>query len=274
MNAEGMMTGMTAIEELARRFVQADLDGAKVPFVQLEADGLVPEDFETAMAVQHRFAELTEKPVRGWKLAIRPDGQAVGAPMLDCHRADGGNVAVFPNEGTEGIEVEICFTLASDIPAVGEVRFTRGDLIRYIDKVHLGAELLRYRLAEKNQVPFPLFLADRLANHGFAIGPEIDRGILEVFARSEMDLPHLIVTEDSVRLFDATAKHPNRDVLAPLLAFANAPINKSGTLKAGQVVTTGSLCGAITSSLAADTHIKMESVGAFTLAGHRLVALR
>lgn len=50
----------------------------------------------------------------------------------------------------------------------------------YIDEVHLGVELLRYRLAEKNQVPFPLFLADRLANHGFAIGPQVDKSIVEV----------------------------------------------------------------------------------------------
>ncbi|MFK3780732.1 2-keto-4-pentenoate hydratase [Agrobacterium sp. NPDC089420] len=265
---------MTVIEELAQRYLGADRAGVKIPLAELEAGGLVPDGFETAMAVQRAFAGLAGKAVKGWKLAIRPNGEAVGALMLDCHWAGEDDVAVFPNSGTEGIEVEICFTLAADIPAAGAVALSRVDLIRHIDKVHLGAELLRYRLVEKNQVPFPLFLADRLANHGFAIGPEVDRGILDVFAGNEAGLPHLTVTEGSVELFDATARHPNGDILAPLVAFANAPINKGGLLKAGQVVTTGSLCGVIPGTLATDIHIQMKAVAAFTLAEHRPGTLR
>ncbi|MFJ1309546.1 2-keto-4-pentenoate hydratase [Agrobacterium sp. P15N1-A] len=260
---------MTAIEELARRFAQADVTGGKIPLAQMETDGLVPDDFETAMAVQRASAQVLEKPVKGWKLAIRPDGEAVGAPILDCYQVEDNNIASFPEAGTEGIEVEICFTLSSDIPARGTVPFTRGDLSRHIGKVHLGVELLRYRLAEKNQVPFPLFLADRLANHGFVIGPEIDTGVLDVFAENEADLPQLTVTEGAVQLFDAKAKHPNRDSLAPLLAFANAALNKGDMLKAGNVVTTGSLCGLIPSALALDVHIAMIQVSAFTLSGSK-----
>ncbi|TRA99264.1 MULTISPECIES: 2-keto-4-pentenoate hydratase [Rhizobium/Agrobacterium group] len=258
---------MAAIEELARRFAQADLTGGKIPLAQMETDGLVPNDFETAMAAQRAFAEISEKPVKGWKLAIRPDGEAVGAPILDCFRVENNNIASFPEAGTEGIEVEICFTLSSDIPARRTVPFTRGELMRHIGKVHLGVELLRYRLAEKNQVPFPLFLADRLANHGFVIGPEIDTGVLEVFAGNETGLPQLTVTEGSVQLFDATVKHPNGDPLAPLVAFANAAFNKGDMLKAGNVITTGSLCGVIPNTLAQEIHITLKSVGAFTLSG-------
>jgi len=258
---------MTAIEKLAENFAKASLEGARIPLAKLEAEGLVPGTLAEAMAVQQAFAEYWGKPVAGWKLAIRPDGEGVGAPMFDCCEVNEANVASFPLHGTEGIEVEICFTLSADIPATAEGPLTRTDLVRYIDKVHLGVELLRYRLAEKNQVPFPLFLADRLANHGFAIGPEVDKGIVEVFAGNGETLPQLTVTEGSVELFNATVKHPNADPLAPLLAFANAALNTGNLLKAGQVVTTGSLCGAIPGTLSDDTHIRLESVGAFTLSG-------
>ncbi|MND30364.1 hypothetical protein D3C80_208940 [compost metagenome] len=260
---------MTAIEELARRFAQADVTGGKIPLAQMETDGLVPDDFETAMAVQSASAQVLEKPVKGWKLAIRPDGEAIGAPMFDCVRVDEANAASFPHDGTEGIEVEICFTLSADIPAATAGPLTRADLIGFIDKVHLGAELLRYRLVEKNQVPFPLFLADRLANHGFVIGPEVDKDIVDVFAGNGENLPQLTVTEGSVSLFDAGVKHPNGDPLAPLVAFANAAFNTGEMLKAGNVVTTGSLCGAIPSTLAGETHIVLKSAGAFTLSGPR-----
>ena len=258
---------MTAIEKLAERFAKANREGARIPLAKLEAEGLIPGTLAEAMAVQRDFAGYWGKPVAGWKLAIRPDGAAVGAPMFDCCQLNEANVAAFPLHGTEGIEVEICFTLSADIPAAAEEPLTRADLMRYIDEVHLGVELLRYRLTEKNQVPFPLFLADRLANHGFAIGPQVDKSIVEVFAGNGDALPQLIVTEGSVELFNATVKHPNVDPLAPLLAFANGALNTGGMLKAGNVVTTGSLCGAIPGTLSGDTHIRLESVGAFTLSG-------
>lgn len=258
---------MTTFEKLARRFAEAVHEGARIPLADLEAEGLVPGTLSEAMAVQRAFADNLAKPVAGWKLAIRPDGGAVGARIFDCVRVDDPDLACFPQDGTEGVEVEICFTLSADIPASTAGRMTRADLTGFIDKVHLGAELLRYRLVEKNQVPFPLFLADRLANHGFVIGPELDEGIVEVFTGSGENLLQLTVTEGTVSLFDAKVKHPNGDPLAPLVAFANSGFNTGDMLKAGNVVTTGSLCGAIPSTLAGETRIRLESAGAFTLSG-------
>lgn len=258
---------MTAIEKLAESFAKASREGARIPLAKLEAASLVPGTLAEAMAVQRAFAEYWVKPAAGWKLAIRPDGEAVGAPMFDCCEVNEANVASFPIHGTEGIEVEICFTLSADIPAAIVGPLTRADLMRYIDKVHLGVELLRYRLQEKNQVPFPLFLADRLANHGFAIGPRVDDSIVEVFVGNGKALPELVVTEGSAELFNAKVKHPNVDPLAPLLAFANGALNTGGMLKAGNVVTTGSLCAAIPGTLSDDTHIRLESAEAFTLSG-------
>ncbi|QKJ94321.1 2-keto-4-pentenoate hydratase [Agrobacterium pusense] len=258
---------MTLIEELARHFAEAVHEGARIPLAELEAESLVPGTLSEAMAVQRAFAEHWAKPVAGWKLAIRPDGEAVGAPIFNCFRVDDANLASFPEDGTEGVEVEICFTLSADIPASTAGRMTRADLMGFIDKVHLGAELLRYRLVDKNQVPFPLFLADRLANHGFVIGPELDEGIVEVFTGNGENLLQLTVTEGTVSLFDAKVKHPNGDPLAPLVAFANSAFNTGDMLKAGNVVTTGSLCGAIPTGLAGDTRVRLESAGAFTLSG-------
>lgn len=258
---------MTAIEKMAARFAKASRQGNRIALAELEAKGLVPGTLAEAMAVQRDLAGYLGKPISGWKLAIRPDGEAVAAPMFDCCRVNDANLASFPLGGTEGIEVEICFTLAADIPAAAERQLTKADMMQYIDKVHLGVELLRYRLEEKNRVPFPLFLADRLANHGFALGPEVDKRIVDVFTANSDDLPLLIVTEGPVQIFNAKVKHPNIDPLAPLLAFANAALNTGHMLRAGQVVTTGSLCGALPSALSGETGIMLESVGAFTLSG-------
>lgn len=260
---------MRSTEKLAERFVKASREGDRIAFAKLEAECLIPSTVAEAMAVQRDFAGYFGKPIGGWKLGVRPDGEAVAAPMFDCCQVNNANLASFALDGTEGIEVEICFTLSADIPAAASGQLTRDALTGYIDKVHLGVELLRYRLAEKNQVPFPLFLADRLANHGFVIGPEVDKGIVDIFAGNGDNLPQLTVTEGSVQLFNATVKHPNGDPLAPLVAFANAAFNKGNMLKAGNVVTTGSLCGALPSTLAGETQITLKSVGAFSLSGPR-----
>lgn len=256
---------MAMIDELARKFANAVADEEKIPLATLEQNGLVPKSLEEAMAVQRAFVETSGKPAAGWKLAIRPDGTAIAAPMIDCYNVAADNLATFPGKGVEGLEVEICVTLASDIPASGDTPLSRADILGYIDKVHLGAELLGHRLVEKNQVPFPLFLADRLANQGFVIGPEVAATVIESFARNSAPFQHLTITEGKTTLFDGTVKHPNVDPLVPLVAFANAPLNKGGLLKRGQVITTGSLCGAIPTALNALTVIDLASIGSFIL---------
>ncbi len=44
---------------------------------------------------------------------------------------------------------------------------------------------------------------------------------------------------------EVPARHVNVDPLAPLVAYANAPIDFAGGLRAGQIVTTGTLCGVV-----------------------------
>lgn len=94
---------MTGIKTLAENFATASRGGAKVTLAALQAEGLIPGDIEEAMAVQQAFAEKWAKPVAGWKLAIRPDGEAIGAPMFDCVGVDETNAASFPEDGAEGL---------------------------------------------------------------------------------------------------------------------------------------------------------------------------
>jgi hypothetical protein len=53
------------------------------------------------------------------------------------------------------------------------------------------------------------------------------------------------VTLDELLRYQAPAAHPAGDPLLPLLAYANGQSDYLGGLRAGQVVTTGSLCGVI-----------------------------
>lgn len=77
--------------------------------------------------------------------------------MVDCYGVDEDNVTSFTGRDVEGIEVEICFTLASDIPAATATPLSRADILTHIDAVHLGVELLGYRLVERTRSPSRCF---------------------------------------------------------------------------------------------------------------------
>ncbi|WP_311272696.1 MULTISPECIES: 2-keto-4-pentenoate hydratase [unclassified Rhizobium] len=246
------MTIMTGANiRLGAILAEAEKQQSFLSAAKLEANGLVPETIETGMAAQAISAAAIGKEVGGWKVSFS-GGRAVAAPLIDVHDSRTGTV---PKKGAVGVEIEICFVLSSDIPAPVEGRaYERDDILAQIASVHLGAELVSYRLIEENNAPFPLFLADRLGNHSFVLGPEIDRSLIERVLHEDQTLPSLRLEADGAVLLDAPAKHPQGDAVAPLLAYANSPIDHLGGLTQGQVVTTGSLCGLI--RLSGQTTIK------------------
>lgn len=246
------MTIMTGANiRLGAILAEAEKQQSFLSAAKLEANGLVPETIETGMAAQAISAAAIGKEVGGWKVSFS-GGRAVAAPLIDVYDSRTGTV---PKKGAVGVEIEICFVLSNDIPAPAEGQaYERDDILAQIASVHLGAELVSYRLIEENNAPFPLFLADRLGNHSFVLGPEIDRSLIERVLHEDQTLPALLLEADGQVLFEAPPKHPQGDAVAPLLAYANSPIDHLGGLTRGQVVTTGSLCGLV--RLSGQTSIK------------------
>lgn len=240
------MTIMTGANiRLGAILAEAEKQQSFLSAAKLATKGLVPDTIETGMAAQAISAGAIGKEIGGWKVSLN-SGRAVAAPLIDVY--DTGTEAVLnvPKRGAVGVEIELCFVLANDIPAPAEgVDYRRNDILSHIASVHMGAELVSYRLIEETGAPFPLFLADRLGNHSFVLGPEIDRSFIERVANEDPTLPALVLNADDQVLFSAAAKHPQSDALAALIAYANRPIDHLGGLRRGQVVTTGSLCGLI-----------------------------
>lgn len=249
------MTTMTEANiRLGAILAEAENQQSSLSVAKLESSGLIPDSIETGMAAQAIAAGAIGKEIGGWKIGVN-SGRAISAPLLDVYDTSIDTPFEVPKAGTVGIEIEICFVLAKDIPppATGQ-EYSRADILSHVASVHLGAELVSYRLVEENKAPFPLFLADRLGNHSFVLGPEIDMAALERVANQDATLPALVVEGNGDVLFAAAPKHPQADPVAPLIAYANAPLDHLGGLKRGQIVTTGSLCGLI--RLSGQTAIK------------------
>lgn len=195
-----------------------------------------------AMVTQAATLDAMGWQVKGWKVAIRPDGASVAAPL---NMVDATGI---PQRG-KAIEVEICYTLKVGLPPRA-TPYTAEEVRAAISSINIGIELLDFRLHERSTGPFPTFLADRLGNTGFILGPKPSAATLarEANPDTAAPWPQLRVQLDGETKFDAASLHPFGHALTPLLAYANAQNDLAGGLKAGHVVTTGSLCGAIPTS--------------------------
>jgi 2-keto-4-pentenoate hydratase len=193
-------------------------------------------DMNGAMAVQALVREQLDLPVAGWKVANGPANTPIAAPLLDV-RTTGAEIALFP--GCK-IEVELAVRLKSDLPPKQRGEYSRSDMIDAISEVILGIEIVGGRLAEADP-PFLSFLADNLGNRAYVAGARVPLAVLDAAAGGYM----CAVTLNDQPLHEARSFHPSLDPLAPLLNYANAQNDCIGGLRAGQIVTTGSLCGVI-----------------------------
>ncbi len=200
------------------------------------ADFAIPADLRHAIDAQNFLAADEGIASNAVKVTVSPEGQAVAAPLHPYVEADSG--ATIPWFKGLKFEAEIAVRLGRDLP-VGRT-YSRAEIVDAVASVHLGAELLVSAIVESGAQSFLLFLADRLGNSGYVLGPALDPSVLDTASGTP-----LRVTFDGQSIYNAPAQHPKGDVLTWLLAYANDAQRPEGSLTAGELVTTGTLCGAI-----------------------------
>jgi 2-keto-4-pentenoate hydratase len=196
-----------------------------------------PADIEAAIAAQARIFRATTPDVQGWKLGLRPDQLAVSAPMFPILEMSGSKPPAMPWRPGMALEVEVAVRLAADLPRGA---YSREDIKGAVASVHAGIEVIDSRLLEGGQAPFPIFLADFMGNGGYVVGPKIAGRLAD-----QLDGVTITIRADGEQIYSGKAVHPTTDPLLPVLAYARAPNDMLGGLKAGQIVTTGALCGVV-----------------------------
>lgn len=222
------------ISDLARDFVRLRSEGTQVPTAQFQT---LPVDLESAMETQGLVSELERIDSRAWKVAVSPSNDFVAAPLHPYVR-NTSKPALLWRRGMK-LEVEIAVKLGRDLPVLSNGTYSRDGLAEAVSEVYLGAELVWSAVEEGGTISYPLFLADRLGNMGYVLGPPLPTSTLDSCA----GMP-LHVSLDGHSLYDAGAQHPTGDVLTWLLGYANDGSRPQASLIAGSVITTGSLCGA------------------------------
>jgi 2-keto-4-pentenoate hydratase len=229
MNASGggILVDAIRIDELAAALAGAYADAgrtvAAAPFAALS--------LEEALAVQGKVLAALGETVPVAKVAVN-DGTAVAAPIYGALSVASGGRLGAPARGLVGIEVEIAARLKADVGP-------GADAAAAIEGLVCGIEVIGTRFDDRKAAGAFGPLADNLLTAGYAYGIDPWTG------GTDVDGIDIVVEIDGRQVYSGKAKHPFGGVLQPILAQARAPHDGFGGLKAGMIVTTGTLCGVV-----------------------------
>lgn len=224
----------SSIENLVHALSSAHRGARLAPAAEL---GALNVTLAEGYAAQAGVVIALGERVAGWKVGFGPDRLPAAAPLVAGVVVPSGGILALPPGRSALLEIEIAFRLARDLPPRPDRPYTRGEVIDAIDVALAGAELIAARGGMPSTgTPFPRFIADLQGNAGYVCGSET-RGFRSVDLRA----CRVSLWIDDERVHDAVGGHPQGDPYAPLVAWANVQCDRLGGLRAGQVVTTGSI---------------------------------
>ncbi|HRD76014.1 MAG TPA: hypothetical protein PK264_08745 [Hyphomicrobiaceae bacterium] len=213
------------LSAIAAKLVAARTAGARITLVD------APKTFEEGFAVQDKVVAALGSPVMGWKVIEMPNGgPVIYAPLLESGRVPAGGTWSVKGSEPAGIELEIAFRMARDVPKGA----TGSSVLDCVGAGHVVFELCQSRNANPDSVPRHVAVADCILNSGIMVGPEIANWRKQ----EHKSRPGRLFVDGKVHI-EGKSVDPFRalEVLAPALAAHGKQ------LKAGQIVITGSLIG-------------------------------
>ena len=205
---------------------------------QSNVDATLFADIDRAAAYRIQagvLAALNDRPAL-IKTAIQPDGVGIAAPIFASRYGQSGGYSL-PVATVTGLEVEVGLVLASDL-SVETALADEAAIVEAIDHYFVGIEVCGTRYIDRKLAGVQAGLADNMSSYGYVINPvERDTG-------ADIDQFDVQLTLDGVQLHSAPAKHSFGTVLNSFIQYAKSQV-PAYPLKAGTVITTGSLCGLV-----------------------------
>ncbi len=218
-----------------------------------------PADIEAALAIQRRVSKVLDQPIGAWKAALPSPGKIMLAPIYASTIYFTSPCPIRTHKSTARVEPEVAFVLGKDL-GPRPTAYTDDEVLAAISEIRLVLELLGGRYTEPSTVSFPEKLADGLNNQGLFLGPVVPSGL-----EGTLDAFPLMVQGPNGRLLNLDGRHPAGHPLAPLCWLANFLAARGEGLTAGQIVTTGSYCGALELPLSTPLQVTFGDVGSLSV---------
>jgi 2-keto-4-pentenoate hydratase len=213
---------------------------AGTKFGGLEA-ALRPRDRADGYAIQAAIEQTSTKPLFGWKIAatseagqkhINVDGPMAGRILAETVIPDGGTASMAGNEMRVG-EPEFAFRMAADLPPRPEP-YTVQQVLDAVATLHPAIEIPDSRFADFVSAGAAQIIADNACAHLFVLGRP---------ATTDWRTLDLVEQRPVIALHGKHYTGHGRNVLGDprvALAWLANELRELGvTLKAGQIVTTG-----------------------------------
>ena len=224
---------MTTTEDLAQRLADAHKAGRHdvdpTPYSGIDRD--------TVFDVQRRVMALLGETPGLYKTGVAPDnGLGVVAPIYKSRFGQSGNFKL-PQANVIGLELEVGLVLDRDLDQATALR-DELEIIEAIDHYFVGIEICGTRFSDRAAAGYNGGLSDGMSHLAYVMNPT-HREMGAEINNFDVELEFA-----GNKIHSAPAKHSFGTVLASFIAYAKNQ-QPHCPLKAGTVVTTGSLCGLV-----------------------------
>jgi 2-keto-4-pentenoate hydratase len=230
------MTGQREAELLEAANLLLDARRNHAPIADLPPE-LVPLDMTEVYFVQDRIAAAFGE-IGGWKIgAPNPEATPLFGPMPLAWMAPSGSTLSGQRWRYRGLEAEIAFLVGEDLPP-RSAPYTREEALAAMASCHPAIELLESAFVDPMQTAKLAYFGDLQANGGFVYGPAFD-GWQSVDFHAET----VVLAVDGIIRVERTGSNTSGDLLKLIPWLANEGAARTGGLKRGQWITTGSWTG-------------------------------
>ena len=220
---------------------------------------LRPQTLEEAYFVQDRMS-LAYEDIGGWKVgAPSADATPIFAPMPRAWICGNGSELRGRTHRYRGIEAEIAFLLGEDLPRK-KTPYSRDEVLGAIQSCHPAIEVLETAFIDPTQAARFSMIADLQMHGGFVYGPPCPDWRQLDFSQERVTL----AIDGAVRV-ERTGSNTSGDLLRLLPFLANEGAERTGGLKRGDWITTGSWTGNEQASAGSVVDAQFSTAGRVTL---------
>lgn len=249
-----MITGAREEQLIEAANLLLDARRTVEPIVDLPV-ALQPATLDEAYFVQDRVAEALGE-IGGWKIgAPTPEATPMFGPMPSIWIRPGGSVLSAATHRYRGLEAEIAFLLGEDLP-VRATPHTRDGVLAAIASCHPVIEELESGLVDPVAAAKLSMVGDLQMHGGLIYGPAYADWKNIDFTKETVTL-----AIDGVVRVERTGSNTSGDFLRLLPYLANEGSVRTGGLKAGQWITTGSWTGNIQATTGAPVDVRFATAG-------------
>ena len=230
----------------------ADARRTKKPLLALPQT-LVPQSVDEAYIVQDEMVAAYGE-IGGWKVGAPSLEATPGfAPMPKIWTAASG--AVIRALRYRGLEAEVAFLLGSDLPRRGTA-YSREEVGRAIASCHPAIEVLESGFEDPTKVDQLSMVADMQMHGGFVYGPACPDWQSIDFATESVTL-----AVDGIVRVERTGSNTSGDLMRLLPWLASEGAARTGGLRAGQWITTGSWTGNTQAAALSSVDVQFSKLG-------------